>query len=81
MRRAVHFVGFRGDEYTSAVKVFGKPDFVHYHFDRRAIADFAPGDIVVFGPKADPEHVVPFAFDDSNQPDDPAAKERNNDRR
>ena len=28
MQQAVHFVGFRGDEFTSAVRVFGKPDFI-----------------------------------------------------
>jgi len=72
----VHFVGFRGDEFNSAVKVFGQPDFIHRHLDARALADFAPGDTVVFGPAADPDHVVPFSFDDSNQPHDPAAKER-----
>jgi len=77
MKNCVHFVGFRGDEYNSAVKVFGPPDFVHFHLDRRALADFAPGDTVVFGPAAKPDRVIPFPFDDSNQtPGDPAAQER-----
>lgn len=47
---AVHFVGFRGEEYHSAVRVFGKPDFVHYHYDVRAAygGEFAEGDVFVF---------------------------------
>lgn len=52
-RPAVHFVGFRHDaEYLAAVRVWGKPDFIHRVHDarmRREIADF---DTVVFGSKA-----------------------------
>ncbi len=33
---AVHFIGFRGNEYTSAVRVWGKPDFIHMGWDRRS---------------------------------------------
>ena len=45
---AVHFVGFRGEEYWSAVKVWGRPGFVHRWWDRRAFRDVAPEDTVVF---------------------------------
>lgn len=45
---AVHFVGFRGDEYWSAVKVFGRPHFIHRWWDLRAQRDIADGDLVVF---------------------------------
>ena len=38
----IHFVGFRGDEYISAVKVFGKPDYYHRVFDGRSREDFDP---------------------------------------
>lgn len=76
MKTAVHFVGFRGEEYHSAVKVFGLPDFYHRGWDRRAQRDIAPGDTVVFGPKADPAYVSPYNYDDSNEDDDPAALER-----
>ena len=31
----IHFVGFRGEEYWAAVKVWGKPDFFHRGFDYR----------------------------------------------
>ena len=72
---AVHFVGFRGEEYHSAVKVFGLPDFVHRVWDRRAEIEVASNDCVVF---AKYHNTTPsqYSFDDSNQPDDPAAKER-----
>jgi hypothetical protein len=72
---AVHFVGFRGEELHSARRVWGNPDFYHRVWDRRAIQDIAPCDIVVFA-KYDPESPSEYSFDDSNQPDDPAAKER-----
>lgn len=45
---ALHFVGFRGDEYTRAVQVFGQPDFIHIGWDRWAKAEVFPGDVAVF---------------------------------
>ncbi len=48
MKDCLHFVGFRGDEYLNAVRVFGKPDFFHYVWDRRAKREIAAGDLVVF---------------------------------
>lgn len=45
---ALHFVGFRGYEYVSAVRVWGKPDFVHIGNDRRMRGEIFEGDIVVF---------------------------------
>jgi hypothetical protein len=89
-RPAVHFVGFRGEEFNSAVRVFGQPDFVHRHWDVRAQQEVAREtawdvteakevgvfeDVVVFA-TAKTERFVPWTFDDSNQPDDPAAQER-----
>jgi hypothetical protein len=44
----LHFVGFKGDEYPRAVRVFGRPDFVHRGWDLRAKREVAPGDTVVF---------------------------------
>ena len=44
----VHFVGFRGDEYHNAVKIWGIPDFIHRFWDVRAAAEAQPDDIVVF---------------------------------
>jgi hypothetical protein len=49
MRRpALHYVAFRGDEYPSAVRVFGPPDFIHIGWDRWARQEVAEGDIAVF---------------------------------
>ena len=55
MKRDVHFVGFRGDEYRSAVKVWGKPDFFHRVFDDRVIfgGEVGDDDIIIFANGAD----------------------------
>ena len=49
----VHFVGFRTDaQYSAAVKVWGKPDFVHMWHDHRMWGDIDDDvDTVVFGDK------------------------------
>lgn len=46
--RCVHFVGFRGDEYSSAVRAFGPPHFIHRGWDKRARREIAEDDLVVF---------------------------------
>jgi hypothetical protein len=46
--RCVHFIGFRGEEYWSAVKVFGRPQMIHMGWDRRSQRDIGEDDIVVF---------------------------------
>lgn len=46
--RCIHFVGFRGEEYHSAVKVFGRPHFIHRGWDLRAQREIADNDVVVF---------------------------------
>lgn len=72
---ATHFVGFRGEEYHSAVRIFGPPDFYHRVWDHRAQREIAINDTVVFA-KYDPAYPSRFNYDDSNEPDDPAARER-----
>jgi len=52
MKRHVHFVGFRGDEFLSAIRAFGRPDFIHLINDHRSEGDIADHDLVIFGPKA-----------------------------
>lgn len=47
-RHLTHFVGFKGDEYVRAVRVFGLPDFVHPGWDLRAQREILAGDTVVF---------------------------------
>lgn len=55
MKPATHFVGFRGEEFWSAVKVWGRPGFIHQRWDQRARRDIAEGDTLVFarGTEAD----------------------------
>lgn len=48
MRACVHFVGFRGDEYLSAIRVWGLPDFIHRGWDRRAFREIASDDTIIF---------------------------------
>lgn len=64
---AVHFVGFRGNEYISAVRAFGRPDFFHRTHDVRMVrgGELAPHDVVVFANGS--ENAVRLdAVDDSN---------------
>ena len=48
MKPALHFIAFRGDEYVRAFRIFGRPDFIHQRWDRRAQREIAPGDTVLF---------------------------------
>ena len=61
----MHFVGFKDDRFTTAVKVFGRPDFVHRKWDRRAVDEVCEGDMVVFATGDETQPVEPFAYDDS----------------
>lgn len=76
---AVHFVNFRDEysrEYTSAARLFGPPDFFHKKWDRRAMVEAAPWDVLIFA-RGDPSDApAMYTVDDSNEPDDPAAWER-----
>tara|TARA_R110000823_G_scaffold303924_1_gene425406 strand:- start:1629 stop:1832 length:204 start_codon:yes stop_codon:yes gene_type:complete len=62
--RSVHFIGFRGDEYHRAARVFGTPDFVHMTHDRRMYGDVGEDDILVFAAKADPDNVSDYNWQD-----------------
>lgn len=61
---AVHFIGFRGDEYTSAVRIFGLPDFIHPGWDRWARIEIMPGDIAVFARGTFDDEPSQFGFPD-----------------
>jgi hypothetical protein len=68
IRPALHFVGFRGDEHTAAVRTFGRPDFYHYWWDRRAMADVVEGvDTVVFANGAESKPKWDICWDDSSR--------------
>jgi hypothetical protein len=63
--RHVHFVGFRGADFISAVKVFGKPDFVHITHDHRMYGDIdLDHDLVIFGSKAKADVIRPLSDPD-----------------
>lgn len=64
-RGMFHFVGFKDDRYTTAVKVWGRPDFYHRFWDRRAVDEVMEGDVVVFADGDEHQEVKPFAYDDS----------------
>lgn len=60
----IHFVGFtETGQLARAIAAFGKPDFYHRRWDRRAIAEVMDGDVVIFA--VDPAEVYPFTYDDS----------------
>ena len=65
----LHFVGFRNDnDYLAAVRVWGKPDFVHLVHDHRMYGDVdMDNDTVVFSHRADPDRVSQFTDQDHNR--------------
>jgi hypothetical protein len=65
MKNATHFIGFRDDRFNTAIRVFGKPDFIHRFWDYRATVEVAPGDRVIFADKDENQPVNPYTFDDS----------------
>ena len=64
---ALHFVGFRGDEYLRACRVFGTPDFIHQGWDLRARREIADGDIIVFAKGEYDQEPSPRSFNDLNE--------------
>lgn len=62
----LHFVGFRGDEYARAVRVFGRPDFIHRHNDPRFRhgGELGEHDVVVFANGSESK-VSHYSFNDS----------------
>jgi len=44
----IHYVGFRGDEFARARRLFGGPVMIHRKWDRRALRDIGPADTVIF---------------------------------
>lgn len=51
MARAVHYIGFRGDEFVRALRVFGGPVIIHRVHDQRAHRDIGEDDLVIFANK------------------------------
>lgn len=63
----LHFIGFRSDamRFDRAVRVFGRPDFVHYFWDLRAAAEVMPGDVAVFAEGDEATAPRVHSYDDS----------------
>jgi hypothetical protein len=66
--RTVHYVGFRGDEYARAFRVFGGPAMIHMVMDDRVMTEVGPDDIVVIGPKGHRHH--DYVWDASAVPEE-----------
>jgi len=49
--RTVHYVGFRGDEYVRAHRIWGGPAYIHKVYDDRVFTEVGDKDVVIFGPK------------------------------
>ena len=60
MARAVHYIGFRGDEFTSAYRLFGGPVVIHRVHDQRAQRDIGEDDLVIFANKETEEIIRPL---------------------
>ena len=67
VRPCVFFVGFRGDEFWSAVRVWGRPDFVCRGWDRRAQREVAENDVVVFARGEFDQPFSQFNFNDLDE--------------
>lgn len=65
MKNATHFVGFKDERFWNAVKVFGRPDFIHRFWDFRATVEVVPGDRVIFAVKDEHQPINEYTFDDS----------------
>ena len=63
MGRTVHYVGFRGDEYVRAYRIFGGPVMIHKVYDDRVFTEVGDDDVVIFGPKGS-DKVSEFSWQD-----------------
>jgi hypothetical protein len=66
--RCFHFVGFRGDEFWSAVRIWGRPDFIHRRWDQRARREIAPGDTIIFATGTEGDAPARWNGDDIDEP-------------
>jgi hypothetical protein len=63
-RPHIHFIGFRGDEFVRACRVWGYPDHIHLIHDHRMYGDVGEHDVLIFGPKADPDRISEYSWQD-----------------
>ena len=64
VKPATHFIAFRGEEYWSAVAVWGPPDFIHRRWDRRAQREIDQADVVIFAKGTDADEPSRFSGSD-----------------
>jgi hypothetical protein len=62
---AIHFVGFKGEEFHRAVKVFGAPDFIHRWNDGRCRSMIEPQDVAIYANGTEVPNPSVYSFDDS----------------
>lgn len=62
---ALHFIGFKGEEYHSAVRIWGEPDFIHRYNDNRSKQDIIPEDTVIYANGEEARNRGIYSFDDS----------------
>ncbi len=63
----VHYVGFRGDEYGRARRLWGGPAFIHRKWDRRAQRDVGPDDLVIFATGDEHQPLAQFNGEDLDE--------------
>ena len=56
--KTIHYVGFRGDEYVRAYRIWGGPVMIHKVYDERVFTEVGEEDIVIFGPQYKYSHYV-----------------------
>ncbi len=71
--RALHYVGFRGDEYARALRIFGAPDFIHVGWDSWARQEVMDGDVVVFARGSFDDPPSAYSFPDIYEAADDAS--------
>jgi hypothetical protein len=67
--RIVHFIGFRDDRYWSAVRVFGRPHFIHRGWDLRARREIGEDDLVVFASGPHDQEPRKMSYNDLDEED------------
>lgn len=64
----VHFVAFRGDEWWSAVRIWGRPTFIHRGWDRQAKGEIEEGDMVIFARGTEADEPSRWNYPDVDEP-------------
>ena len=62
---AVHFIGVRDDQMTSAQRVWGQPDFWHMHHDWRSHGDIDwDTDTLIFAGRTSSDRISDWSWQD-----------------